>query len=89
MSNDIFVIANMALDPDSSSLACKTGHEPAAPIRITASRKRLHLQCESDQVIQAVVLAHGRRIDVVLRAMGTCIRIGNQAICITHRTQRG
>src|SRR5471032_1797144 len=75
MSNDIFVIANMAAGPDSSRAADKTDEGCVAPARVAVRWNRSHLRYESDQVIHAVMLSHGSPLDAVLRAVGTCIRI--------------
>src|SRR5471030_2433503 len=88
MSNDIFVIANIAAAPDSSSAAGKADHERTAPARAAVGSERSHLRYESDQVIQPVIFSHGCRFDAVLRAVGTRIRIGNQAVGVTHCTKR-
>src|SRR5471032_1747120 len=67
MSNDIFVIANMAAGPDSSRAADKTDEGRVAPARVAVRWKRSHLRYESDQVIHAVMLSHASRLQAVLR----------------------
>jgi hypothetical protein len=74
MSNDIFVIANMATDPDSSKAVDKTDDDRIAPAHTAVTWKRSHLRYESDQVIHAVILSHGSRLGAGVKDCGYPVR---------------